>query len=217
MRNLLWKEFKLAASPLTYLFLPMGFMFFLPGYPVLCGAFFITLGIFRSFLSTRETNDILYSALLPIRKRDAVKGKYLFAIVIEIAGLIPMCIAVMVRATVLRDVTAYRNNALMNANLYALALALVIFAFFNAVFLSGFFKTAYKTGRPFFLYIITAFAVICIGEATHYFPGLEWLNAFGFDYLPRHLLILLSALILYIVTSYASYSVSCRRFEQIDL
>ena len=43
MRDIMRKEMKLSASPLSYLFILFGLMFFLPGYPVLCGAFFVTL------------------------------------------------------------------------------------------------------------------------------------------------------------------------------
>ena len=79
MLNLLRKEISLDASPLGYLFIAFGLMFLIPGYPILCGAFFVTLGIFQSFQSMREANDMVFSALLPIAKMDAVKGKYLFS------------------------------------------------------------------------------------------------------------------------------------------
>ncbi|MDO4939349.1 MAG: hypothetical protein Q4E54_05235 [Lachnospiraceae bacterium] len=49
MSKLLRKEMRLSASVLTYLFILFGLMFMLPGYPVLCGAFFVTLGIYQSF------------------------------------------------------------------------------------------------------------------------------------------------------------------------
>ena len=49
MRNILLKELKLSASVLSYLFTLFGLMFFLPGYPILCGAFFSALGLFKSF------------------------------------------------------------------------------------------------------------------------------------------------------------------------
>ena len=65
MRNVLRKEMRLSASVLSYLFILFGLMFFLPGYPVLCGAFFVTLGIFQSLQTAREANDIVFSALLP--------------------------------------------------------------------------------------------------------------------------------------------------------
>ena len=37
MRNILLKEVRLSASPLSFLFILFGVMFFLPGYPILCG------------------------------------------------------------------------------------------------------------------------------------------------------------------------------------
>ena len=41
MRKLLKKEMKLAASPLSYIFIAFGFMAFLPGYPILVGSFLL--------------------------------------------------------------------------------------------------------------------------------------------------------------------------------
>ena len=78
MRNIMLKEIKLSASPLAFIFISFGLMFFIPGYPILCGAFFVTLGLFQSFQTAREANDIVFSVLLPIAKKDVVKGKYLF-------------------------------------------------------------------------------------------------------------------------------------------
>lgn len=46
MKNILKKELTLSASILSYLFILFGLMFFIPGYPILCGVFFVTLGIF---------------------------------------------------------------------------------------------------------------------------------------------------------------------------
>ncbi len=65
MGNVLAKEMKLSASVLAYAFIAFELMFFLPGYPVLCGAFFVTLGIYQSFQYAREANDILFTVLLP--------------------------------------------------------------------------------------------------------------------------------------------------------
>ena len=76
MRNIIRKEMRLSASVLSYLFIAFGIMFLFPGYPILCGVFFVTLGIFQSFQTAREANDIVFSALLPIAKRDVVKGKF---------------------------------------------------------------------------------------------------------------------------------------------
>lgn len=217
MRNILVKEMKLSASCLSFIFILFGLMFFLPGYPVLCGVFFVTLGIFQSFRNLGETNDILFSALLPIAKRDVVKGKYIFVCFIELCALILMGVVVIVRMTVFENSKVYAQNALMNANWFALGLAFVIFGLFNAVFVGGFFKTAYKYGAPFLIYIILSFVTIVIGEAFHHFPGFGWLNAFGTQNLTAQLILLVVGVLAFMLLTLTSYHKACRRFERIDL
>ena len=217
MRNILLKEVKLSASILSFLFILFGLMFFLPGYPVLCGVFFVTLGIFQSFQNAREANDTVFSALLPIAKRDVVKGKYLFTCSIELCGILLMAAATVVRMTALADAAVYRNNALMNANLFALGMAFVGFGLFNLIFVGGFFKTAYKFGRPFVGYTITAFLLIGIAESLHHFPGLAFLNAFGTEHFAVQLLLLVIGIVIYLSSTLLSYKKACANFEKIDL
>ena len=117
MSTLLRKEIRLSSMLLTWLFIGFGAMTMIPGYPILCGVFFITLGIYQSFQSAREANDILYSALLPVAKRDVVKGKYQFVMTVELCGFALMAILTLLRMTILKDAVVYGQNALMNANL----------------------------------------------------------------------------------------------------
>lgn len=217
MRNILRKEMLLSASVLTYLFVLFGFMFLLPGYPVLCGAFFVSLGLFQGFQSAREANDIVFSMLLPIAKKDVVKGKYLFVCMIEALAVLLMALSVVLRMTVLSGLAAYRNNELMNANLFALGMACVIFGLFNWVFLGGFFKTAYKFARPFVLFLIAAFLVIFAAEALHHVPGLEVVNAFGTESFVVQILLLGGGIIIFLLMTVLSYRGACKSFEQIDL
>ena len=217
MRNILLKECKLSASPLSFLFILFGLMFFLPGYPVLCGVFFVTLGIFQSYQNAREANDMVFSALLPISKRDVVKGKYLFTAAIELCGILLMAAAVVVRMTVLADAPAYRSNALMNANLFALGMAFVGFGLFNLIFVGGFFKTAYKFAGPFVGYIIAVFLMICIAETLHHVPGFAFLNAFGTEHFAVQVLLLGFGAAFYLAVTVLSCKKACKRFEKIDL
>ena len=217
MRDLLLKEFKLCASPLSFLFILFGLMFFLPGYPVLCGAFFVTLGIYQSFQNAREANDILFSALLPVAKHDVVKGKFLFVCFIELCGVLLMAFAMLLRMTALSETAAYRSNFMMNANPFALGMALVIFGVYNLIFVAGFFKTAYKIGRPFVFYIIAAFLLTSIAEALHHFPRLTALNAFGFEKAGLQLSLLLCGMAAYALITFFAYKSACKSFEKIDL
>ena len=217
MGNVLRKEMRLSASILTYLFILFGLMFLLPGYPVLCGAFFVALGIFQSFQTAREANDIVFSALLPIAKRDIVKGKYLFVCLIESCAFLMMVLSVVLRMTAFSQSAVYRGNELMNANFFALGAACVIFGLFNWIFVGGFFKTAYKFARPFVTFIVVCFVVIFAAEALHHVPGLEKLNAFGTDDIALQLVLLAAGIMIFLTMTVLSYRRACRHFERIDL
>ena len=217
MNALLRKEMKLSSLLLTYLFIGFAIMTLCPGYPILCGVFFITLGIFQSFQSAREANDIVYSALLPVAKRDVVKGKFQFVLFIELCGFALMVILTLVRMTALSDAPVYLKNALMNANPFFLGMALLIFALFNVIFVGGYFRTGYNIGKPFVIYIVVAFVTIGIAEALHHVPGLGALNAFGFKHIGLQLITFILGAACFAVLTYLSYNKACRDFEMIDL
>ncbi len=217
MNPMLRKEMRLSALLLTYLFIGFGFMTLLPGYPILCGVFFITLGIFQSFQSAREANDIVYSALLPVAKRDVVKGKFQFVILIELCGLALMAVLTLFRMTLLKDSPVYRNNVMMNANPFFLGTAFLIFGLFNVIFVGGFFKTAYKLGKYFVIYCTAAFLATGIAEALHHIPGLGALNAFGYDHIGLQLALLAGGILLFSLLTFLAYRKACADFEKIDL
>lgn len=217
MKNILRKEIKLSTPAFVWFFIAFGLMFFLPGYPVLCGAFFVTLGLFQAFQNSREANDIVYSVLLPVSKKEVVRGKYLLSCLIELSAFLLMGAAALIRMTLLCDAEAYRTNALMNANLFALGMALVIFGLFNFVFIGGFFKTAYKFAGPFVKYIIISMLLIFASESLHYIPGLENVNSFGTDCIVLQIILLCAGAAVYAALTYVSYRLSAERFEKIDL
>lgn len=217
MKNLIYKEFKLATPLLAYLFLAFSFMSFLPGYPILCGAFFVCFGIFQSYQNGREDNDVLYTVLLPVRKSDVVKAKYTAAIILQLIAFGLFAAFTLVRMTFLPDAAAYVSNVLMNANFVFLAFVLLVFMAFNAVFIGGFFKTAYGFGKPFIAFIVVSFVIIGIAETLHHLPGLGWLNVRDFAFLSRQLAVLLISAVLYVIVSMLSCKASQKRFEKIDL
>lgn len=215
MKNLIYKELRLATPLLTFLFLAFSLMTFIPGYPILCGAFFISFGIFQAYQLGREDNDILYSVLLPISKRDVVKGKYISAVILQLAGFSLCAVFTLVRMHFVADAPVYESNFMMSANLVFLAFMLLIFAAFNLIFIGGFFKTAYNIGKPFVKFVVINFLIIGVAETLHHLPGLGWVNAQDFS--TRHIFILLGAALLYSAVSAASCIISQKRFEKIDL
>ncbi len=217
MKNLLKKELKLTASPLSFCFIAFGLMALIPNYPILVGAFFVSFGIFHTFQSARENSDILYSALLPVKKSDVVKSKFIFCVFIELCGFAVMLIASLVRMTLLKDAVPYANGALMNANFVFLGFALAVFAAFNLIFVRGFFKTGYYFAKPFILFIVVAFLIIGVAETLHHIPYFAALNSAGFENLPLQLIILLCGAIIYILITLLSLKLSEKSFSKIDL
>ena len=217
MTNLLKKEMKLAASPLSYFFIAFGLMSFLPGYPILVGSFFVCLGMFHSFQSARESNDVTYTTLLPVAKGDIVMAKYAFCIVIELCFFVLTAIPVLIRMTVFSEAPVYRDNALMNANLVYLGFVLVILGLFNLVFIGGFFKTAYKFAKPFILFIIATFLVVGVGEALWHIPSLSALNAFGFTHIALQAGVFAAGIAVFVLFTAFSMRRAVKNFERIDL
>ena len=105
----------------------------------------------------------------------------------------------------------------MNANLFALGMACVIFGLFNWIFVGGFFKTAYKFARPFVTFIIAAFLVIFAAEALHHVPGLAMLNAFGTEKITIQIVLLLAGAAVFLLLTVFSCRKACADFERIDL
>ena len=217
MKSLLNKEFKLAASPLAFIFLAFSLMTLLPGYPILCGAFFMGLGLFQSFQYSREANDTMYTVLLPVKKSDFVAAKYTFTCTIEMIGFALFAVLTAVRMTALSGAEPYLRNALMNASPLFLAFVLLVFTAFNVLFVGGFFKTGYKMGIPFLLYGIAAGVIIVAAETLHHLPGLAFLNTPSGERLGLQFACLAAAAVIYAAATALSCRTSKARFESIDL
>lgn len=217
MKNLLIKELRLAASPLSYIFLAASLMTFLPGYPILMSAFFICLGIFQSFQSAREANDVQYSVLLPIAKRDFVSAKYLFVCLIELCGFCLCGIFTALRMTLLENAAPYVNNALMNANPVFLAFVLLIFASFNSLFVGGFFKTGYKFALPFVAFGAATLILVAVAETLHHIPALAFLHTPSGERLGLQFAVLTCGALIFAAVTFLSCRGSERRFEKLDL
>ena len=217
MKNLLSKEIKLAASPLSWLFLVFALMALIPSYPILVCAFFICFGVFQSFQSGRENNDILYTVLLPVPKTDAVKAKYAFTALIQMLGFAIAAVTTLLRMFLLPDAAPYATNPMMNANQAFLGYILLVYAAFNVIFLGGFFKTAYKFGKPFVLFLIVSFVIVGATETLHHLPGLTFLNAPAPLTDPVMWGILGAAGVIYLAATLISCRVAMRRFDRVDM
>ena len=216
MKKLFYKEIWLSANPLSYWFIAFSAMTMIPRYPILVGSFFICLGIFHTFQQIREYDDVTYTVMLPVKKKDAVTAKYLFVLFIELTAFILCILLTVIRVKAFGNAAPYVMNPLMNANAAYLGYVMLVFAAFNSIFIAGFFKTTYKIGKPFIIFCIASFIIITLGEVLHHIPGLESLNNSSNLSIPQ-IVIFVIAVIMFILCTWVSYQKAVKDFEKIDL
>lgn len=216
MKKLFYKEMKLSANPLTYLFIAFSAMTMIPSYPILVGSFFICLGIFHTYQQIREYDDVTYTVMLPVKKRDIVTAKYLFVLFIELTAFILCTLLTIIRMKILGTAVPYATNQLMNANMAYLGYTMIVFAVFNSIFLAGFFKTTYKIGKPFFIFCVVSFIIIIMGEILHHIPDLESLNNPSNLSMPQ-VVIFAIGIVVFMLCTWLSYQKAVKDFESIDL
>jgi hypothetical protein len=215
MKNLLYKELKLSVHPTCYIFLILAAMLLIPNYPYYVAFFYQTLGIFFIFMNGNATNDVFFTTLLPIRKRDAVKARLVTVILLEALQIVVSIPFAMLRYVILPA----ENLAGMEANAALFGLVLVMFGIFNVTFLPMFYQTAFKTGVPYLVSCTAMLVFVGLAEAViHLIPTLaEALDTTKGMFVPQQSLVLLLGVVLFALLTAAAYSASVKRFEKLDL
>ena len=94
MKALIYKELKLAMHPICYVFIAMfPFMILIPSYPLAIGFIYVLSCYPVLFLGAnkgQQSNDLLYSTLLPVRKKDIVLARIFTVIFMQLAFMLIM-------------------------------------------------------------------------------------------------------------------------------
>lgn len=213
MFNLLYKELRLAAHPNLYIFTLLGVLVIVPAYPYGMVFLFGCLGPYITFMYGRETNDIYYTSLLPVKKRDTVKAKCLLMVLTQMTQLLISLPFAILRPSVLPN----SNPAGIEANIAYYGFGFMIYAIFNLIFLTQFFKTAYKIGKAFILAIIPSAIGVIIMEVLVHIPKFQWLDSIKPAVMLKQLPILAIGIIIYVFSMLVAYKVSANRFQQVNL
>ena len=173
MFNMLYKEIRLSAHPNLFIFTLLGMLVIVPAYPYGMVFIFGCLGPYITMMYGRETNDIYYTALLPVKKTDIVKAKCLLFVLAQMTQILISLPFAILRVYILPE----GNPAGIEANLAYYGFGFIIYAVFNMIFLTTFFKTAYKAGKAFLLAIIPATFCMILMEVLVHFPKFKWLDS----------------------------------------
>lgn len=226
MKALIYKELKLAMHPICYIFVALfPLMILIPYYPLGIGFIYVLACYPILFLGAnkgQQSNDLLYSTLLPVRKKDIVMARIITVILMQAAFIIIM--------SALYPVAFISNEAIRQAsddptkqfvpglglNSYVLVLAIAIIGYAIADLI--FFPIYYKHGKSIVmstLFTILGF-VVYIGVLTiglPYIPGLSILNNV---HIGIQFAILGAAILISFALHIVVYKVSSKRLEKVD-
>ena len=212
MKNLLYKEFRLAIHPLFYIVPLFGALVLIPEwiyFLALMYFFFITLP--NIFSMGKAQNDIGFSAMLPVLRSDIVKARVVSIILLELLQILVTAMFAAVNMVIYP-----KGNSLLDANITYIGCAFVMYAVFNIIFFPMFYKTAYKIGLPVIAGIA---AIILFSAAVELFvllvPAAGVLD--GTENIAAQLPVLAGGIIIFVLFNLAAFRISAKRFNRIDL
>ena len=226
MKALIYKELKLAMHPICYIFIVLfPFMILIPSYPLGIGFIYVLTCYPILFLGAnkgQQSNDLLYSTLLPVRKKDIVMARIFTVIFMQIAFILVM--------TALYPAARIINNAIAqsveNPNEYMipglgldsyvllLAIALVGYAIADIIF----FPIYYKHGKSIVMSTLLTILgfVVYIGVFTIGLPFIPDLDILNNLHLGIQFAILAAAILISFALHIIVYKVSAKRLEKVD-
>ena len=232
--NLLKKELILGNTMQTIIWMTCCFgMYFIPSYPTYIGPFYITLCIMMTFALNQSSHDILYTVLLPVRKIDTVKARFLYCGLIEIVSLV-----LAVFPAILRLKTSMpENRAGINLTVAYFGLQLIVYSIFNLIFLGNVYKNPLKPGIRYFIAAIAYFIAYALcelpvwiyyGMQENFEKGIikelpklaligQKLNDTTGEFLKPQCLILLGGILIFFGVWYLTFYRAAKQFEKYDM
>ncbi|REK77717.1 ABC-2 transporter permease [Paenibacillus paeoniae] len=217
MYNLLMKEFKIGVSPFFYV-LPFltGALMLIPGWLYfLVILYFCFITIPNMFGGYKSQNDLIFTSIMPVTKRDMVKARVSFIVILELLHIVVAMIYGVFTLRLYPDMV----YLFFKPSFGFWGLCFIMLAIFNLIFISMYYKTSYKYGAAAFA--ANTGAILFAGSA-------EWLalqNSYVFDLFKGagtentgvHLLILLAGIVIFALFTFIAYHIANKRFEKVEM
>ncbi|RIX53863.1 hypothetical protein D3P08_06285 [Paenibacillus nanensis] len=217
MYSLLIKELKLSVSPIFYV-MPFltGALMLIPGWLYfLVVLYFTFITVPNMFGGYKSQNDLIFTSMLPVTKKEIVKAKVAVIVILELLHIVVAMIYGLI------SILLYPNMDYLffKPTLGFWGLNFVMMAIFNLIFIVMYFKTAYKYGAATFA---------AVAAALLFAGGAEWLgiqNSFvsdllkgtGADNIAVQLLILIMGVAIFAIMTIIAYHIANKRFEKVEI
>ena len=228
MKALLYKEFKLAVHPICYIFVILfPLMILIPSYPIAIGFIYVLSCYPILFLGAnkgQQSNDLLFSTLLPVRKKDIVLARIFTVIIMQIAFMVIMSCLCPLAIWINQNIQVEGGEKLANPGIglngfvSVLAIALVGFAIADLIF----FPIYYKHGKS----IVASTLLTILGFMTYlsiftiaipYIPGCEgYVKLLAESGIGIQFAFLGGAIVISFILHFLVYKIASKRLEQVD-
>ena len=229
MKALLYKEFKLAMHPICYVFIfTFPLMILIPGYPIAIGFIYVLSCYPVLFLGAnkgQQSNDLLFSTLLPVRKKDIVLARIFTVVFMHLAFIAIMSalcpLAIMIQNSIRAGASEEQLKELTEVGLSirgfvsVVGIALVGFGLADLIYFSVYYKHGKSIVMSTLLTIIGF--IVYLGIFT---IGLGFVPAYkaflcdsGIGY---QFIVLGGGLLLYVLLHFLTYKVASKELEQVD-
>ena len=227
MKALLYKEFKLAMHPICYVFIAVfPLMILIPSYPIAIGFIYVLTCYPILFLGAnkgQQSNDLLYSTLLPVRKKDIVLARIFtvtimqFAFIAIMSCLYPLALLIQDKIHISDPTMSLVPGLGLDAYVSVLAIAIIGYAVADLIF----FPIYYRNGKSIVmstLFTILGFVmyIAIFTIAIPYIPGMSWYTDLLTNNLGVQFIILGASLLIYILIHIIVYKVSSKKLEKVD-
>lgn len=219
MKNLLYKELKLTANLQTYIYCFLSMTIMIPSYPSLVSFFYPLVGLTIIFSISTANRDLLYTSILPIRKRDVVKAKVLLIMYMEIITML-ISIPFGFLRILLTQLMEEQTFVDLGFNIAFYGFGFLIFSLFNIIYLPWYYKKPDgKNIWPFIVADVSAgILLLLIMTVFMLFPSwTAYVNSYELPNLLVQFAILLGGALIFLLSSFLSYILGAKSFQKVNI
>lgn len=219
MYNLVMKDLKLGIQPIFLVFpILLGMLMLIPSWVYfLVPMYFFWITVPNMFGNFKTQNDLMFTSMMPVTKKDIVKARVSVIVILEILHIGFAVIFGLVHDLVYShlNITYYFFAPSMGF----WGLCMVMMAIFNIFLIPLYYKTAYKFSWALFS---------ATGSAMLFAGIVQWLgiqiksisdifNVTIADHIALHASILAAGIVIFAAFTLIAYRIAARRFLKVEL
>jgi len=220
MKNLLYKEKKLCVSLQTWVFAFLSFTIVIPTWPSLVSFFYPLAGFAVVFILSNANRDLLYTSILPLAKKDIVKGKVLILSYLEMLTILISVPFGFLKLFLTKFMPADQLYPELGFNFAIYGFVFFVFGVFNLICLPWYYKKPEaKVSLPFLISdLIAMFLIGIIMIPFMVVPGLsEFINSYALPNLLTQLAILFGGFLFFAAFTFLASYLAGKNFQKVDI